>query len=150
MDLRARLSYTPPEYSPRSESGEDNFLCRTDSEHKGNRSLPLCSFSSEPNTSYSSYDSDDDHLLPLSPAVRRGGETPFREREFPQLRTTRRQPPICPGHEARRPRQEREANLRPSRFYTQAKLQFTPHPQLASTPIEASKSRPQPYTCSFT
>ena len=79
------LSYSPSELSPRSEQEEDSVLYQTESErnsNEGNRSLPLCLPSCEPNTSCSSssYNSDDDHLLPLSPrpAVRRGGETPPR------------------------------------------------------------------------
>ena len=137
--MKRRLRTTPtPTKVHRKNTQEDSFLDRTDSEYnsnEGDRSHLL----SSPSTGCS----DDQVLLPLTPpAAERDGETPSRGRdapslgrEFPRLRSSkrRRPPPISLGHEAKRPRLDTSPS-RPGHRLLQAKLNFTPNPQLVSTP----------------
>ena len=151
--MKRRLRTTPtPTKVHRKNTQEDSFLDRTDSEYnsnEGDRSHLL----SSPSTSCS----DDQVLLPLTPpAAERDGETPSRGRdapslgrEFPRLRSSRRRPPpISLGHEAKRPRLDTSPS-RPGRRLLQAKLNFTPNPQLASTPSTTPTVNPNS-TCAST
>ena len=152
-EMKRRLRTTPtPTKVHRKNTQEDSFLDRTDSEYnsnEGDRSHLL----SSPSTSCS----DDQVLLPLTPpAAERDGETPSRGRdapslgrEFPRLRSSRRRPPpISLGHEAKRPRLDTSPS-RPGRRLLQAKLNFTPNPQLASTPSTTPTVNPNS-TCAST
>ena len=152
-EMKRRLRTTPtPTKVHRKNTQEDSFLDRTGSEYnsnEGDRSHLL----SSPSTSCS----DDQVLLPLTPpAAERDGETPSRGRdapslgrEFPRLRSSRRRPPpISLGHEAKRPRLDTSPS-RPGRRLLQAKLNFTPNPQLASTPSTTPTVNPNS-TCAST